>query len=75
MKFEINWTKIRGGCQLGRKVVTHNSKSDLPLEVNRHFQDKVGWSEKVTIRKKGEWPKTWVLPKNPQFLSNFYETC
>ena len=27
-KFEINRTKIRVGCQLGRKVVTHNSKSD-----------------------------------------------
>ena len=22
---------IKGGCQSGRKVVTHNSKSDLPL--------------------------------------------
>ena len=30
-KFEIDWTKIKGGCQSGRKVVTHNSKSDLPL--------------------------------------------
>ena len=27
----INRTKIKGGCQLGRKVVTHDSKSDLPL--------------------------------------------
>ena len=26
-KFEI---KIKGGCQSGRKGVTHNSKSDLP---------------------------------------------
>ena len=31
-KFEINQTKIKGGYQSGRKVVTHNSKSDLPLE-------------------------------------------
>ena len=31
-KFEINQTKIKGGCQLGRKVVNHNSKSDLPLK-------------------------------------------
>ena len=31
-KFEINLTKIKGGCQLGRKVVTHNSNSDLPLK-------------------------------------------
>ena len=30
-KLEINWTKIKGGCQLARKVVIHNSKSDLPL--------------------------------------------
>ena len=30
-KFEINRTKIKGGCQSGRKVVTHNSKSDSPL--------------------------------------------
>ena len=30
-RFEINRTKIKGGCQSGRKVVTHNSKSDLPL--------------------------------------------
>ena len=29
-KFEINWT-IKGSCQSGRKVVTHDSKSDLPL--------------------------------------------
>ena len=30
--FEINPTKIKGSCQSGRKVVTHDSKSDLPLE-------------------------------------------
>ena len=30
-KLEINWIKIKGGCQSGRKVVTNNSKSDLPL--------------------------------------------
>ena len=30
-KFEINQTKIKGGCQSGKKVVTHNSKSDWPL--------------------------------------------
>ena len=29
--FEVNQTKIKGGCQSGRKAVTHNSKSDLPL--------------------------------------------
>ena len=30
-KFKINGTKIKDCCQSGRKVVTHNSKSDLPL--------------------------------------------
>ena len=30
-KFEINRTKIKGSCQSGRKVVNHDSKSDLPL--------------------------------------------
>ena len=30
-KFEIKRTKIKGSCQSGSKVVTHNSKSDLPL--------------------------------------------
>ena len=31
-KFEVNQTKIKGECQSGRKVVTHNSKSAMPLE-------------------------------------------
>ena len=30
-KFEINRTKIKGGCQSERKVVPHDSKGDLPL--------------------------------------------
>ena len=30
-KFEINWTKIGESCWSGRKAVTHDSKSDLPL--------------------------------------------
>ena len=30
-KFEINHTKIKSSCQSGIKVVTHDSKSDLPL--------------------------------------------
>ena len=29
--FEISQLKVKGGCQLGRKVVHHDSKSDLPL--------------------------------------------
>ena len=30
-KFKMNRTKFKGGCQSGRKLVTHNAKSDLPL--------------------------------------------
>ena len=33
-KFEINRTKIKGSSQLGRKVIIHDSKSDLPLGFN-----------------------------------------
>ena len=29
--FEVNQTKIKGGCQSGKKVALHDSKSDLPL--------------------------------------------
>ena len=36
-KFEINRTKIKGGCLLGVQVVTQDSKSDLPLIDSRHF--------------------------------------
>ena len=28
---EVNQTKIKGGCQSGRKVVPHDFRSDLPL--------------------------------------------
>ena len=30
-KFVINRVKIKGGCQSGSKVVTHNSRSDSPI--------------------------------------------
>ena len=30
-KFKLNRAKIKDGCQSGRKVVAHDSKSDLPL--------------------------------------------
>ena len=37
-KFEINQTKIKGGCKSGRKVVPHDSKSDLPLSTFLYLQ-------------------------------------
>ena len=32
----INQTKIKGGCQSGRKMVPPDSKSDLPLATDTH---------------------------------------
>ena len=32
-EFEISQTKIKGGCQSGRKVVPHDSKSDFPSSI------------------------------------------
>ena len=46
-KFEIIQTKIKGGCQSGRKVVTHNSKSDLPLAAQL---DSVGQTEMMATK-------------------------
>ena len=37
-ELEINRTKIKGGCQSGRKVVTHSSKTDLPLGMKTGIQ-------------------------------------
>ena len=37
-KFEINRTKIKGGFQSGRKVVTHDSKSDIPLDTKNSWK-------------------------------------
>ena len=45
---EINQIKIKGGCQSGRKVVTHNAKSDLPLIVS-DFQMIVKFIKTATV--------------------------
>ena len=45
-KFEINQTKIKGGCQSGRKVATHNFKSDLPL-VYVHIENPMSTSHTI----------------------------
>ena len=33
-EFKVNQTKIKDGCQSGRKMVPHDSKSDFPLVLN-----------------------------------------
>ena len=40
--------KIKGGCQSGRKVVTHDSKSDLSLS-DKHLLIKT--TRRVTLKK------------------------
>ena len=40
-KFEINRTMIKGSCQSGRNVVTHDSKSDLPLLIQNDTRSMV----------------------------------
>ena len=46
-KFEINRTKIKAGSQSKRKVVTHNSKSDLPLIPNLATHKEEGGVTKI----------------------------
>ena len=50
-KFEIHRTKIKGGCQSGRKVVPQDSKSDLPLAGHEKMSLK-----KYTIHKNTQLP-------------------
>ena len=46
---KVNQTKIKAGCQSGRKVVPHDSKSDLPLNKNNNNKESLR-----TIS--SEWP-------------------
>ena len=50
-KFEMNLTKIKGGYQPGIKVVTHNSKSDLPLSGNIVYQCLLGTTSPLVERR------------------------
>ena len=36
--FEVNHTNIKGGFLSGRKVVPHDSKSDLPLVIESNLK-------------------------------------
>ena len=38
-KFEVNWTKIKGGCQSERKVSQLNSYSKMPLKTSGFLND------------------------------------
>ena len=60
-KFEINQSKIKGGCQSGRKAATHDSKSDLPLEHMHAIRSlrQIGQRLRVAVSREEKWkPKT-----------------
>ena len=48
-KFEINQTKIKGGCQSGRIVVTHDSKRDLPVVQVDVLQNHMSTSHAIRV--------------------------
>ena len=61
---EVNQTKIKGGCQSGRKVVTHNSKSDLPLgQINNIVKKTLAFLKKKT---------TTIFYNNESLYFNFF---
>ena len=63
-KFEINRDKIKDCCQLGRKVVSHNSKSDLPL---------VGTClDTYYVKSENEWLYDTLFPSEADFMYVMY---
>ena len=64
-KFEVNWTKIKGGCQSERKVSQLNSYSKMPLtqkRIENYPKKKEVLSLRCTQRKKHlEWTKVDLL--------------
>ena len=68
-KFEINPTKIKGGCQSGTKVVIHDSKNDLPLVDSFSVLDTLSW---VKLRKLSglRWLLSHYLNKNAMRVTN-----
>ena len=64
-KFVINQTKIKGGCQSGRKVVPSDSKSDLPLAEKQEGGRLPSWS--------WVWTKNHRLP--PEKFTLTWKHC
>ena len=62
-KFDINQTKIKGSCQSGRKVVTHNSMSDLPLA----FEEWLRKSAITATNRILDWKQSSSLYKGQTF--------
>ena len=60
-KFEINPIKIKDGCQSGRRVVTHNFKSDLLLVCT--YLDHTRWHDDILT------PFSWRITFSPLWQS------
>ena len=72
-KFEINRTKTKGGCQLGRKVVAHDSKIDLPLGIVIVYQKKLIVAKSYDMLHIPTLKKSWVyLYMGPDYLYSIY---
>ena len=71
-KFEINRTKIKGSCHLERKVVPHDSKSDLPLVFRNNMLDQIFYDIFNTVEVAEVWEKNEnhhvVIFGQPTFL-------
>ena len=69
-KFEINQTKIKGGCQSGRKVVTRDSQSDLSLDTkdNNFLYRYISGKDSYQIYNILV-PLFWILPASHKVLS------
>ena len=67
-KFEINWTKIKGGCLSRGKVATHNTKSDLPIKTLKDYYE---ISKTITVSaKKPSSYNCSELNNNTRHLTN-----
>ena len=82
-KFEINRTKIEGGCQPGRKVVTHNSKSDWPLvpQLRTGLRNAYSvWTRDIrkiirTTYEEKEWMKKKKKKKLHRWTKWYFSSC
>ena len=73
-KFEINQTKIKGCCQSGRKVVTHTSKSDLPLKAYQDMNTPLGQINNIVKKTLAFLKKktTTIFYNNESLYFNFF---
>ena len=54
----LDHTNIKSGCQSGRKLVTHNSMSNLPLDTNKQCVNKLFLKNLTYANKRFCWQLT-----------------